>query len=114
MRKLFLSSAGAATLLIAVHLYTLDGLHGWVLSLAWKHDTQFASGYSPVAWRRVHSGMSPAEVTSVLGPPLETYDFYGTTGWRYSRSPSDASYFNRVILFRDDRIYKRFSEFYLD
>jgi len=61
-------------------------------------------------------GMSPAEVEAQVGPPLERYPNResGAEGWRWTRTPNDSSYRVRAVVFRDGRVVKKDSEFYID
>lgn len=77
--KLIAVTAVVITLcLAALHVYHVEGLQGYVLSLfVQKWDTQYAPGFTDTAFRRIRQGMSEAEVSRVLPPPLGevwTYD----------------------------------------
>lgn len=61
--------------LVAVHLYLLDGLDGWLLSLAGE-DTVYAASYSDSSFRHVHRGLAEVELLELLGPPLGEVWFY--------------------------------------
>ena len=102
--------------LAAVHRYHLDGLNGWLLSLGAEEDTEYAAGYSDKAFRNVRSGMTEANVLALLGEPLEKSPRRpdGTEGWRYARSPSDASYRVRVIRLRHGIVTSVRHHFYYD
>lgn len=59
--------------------------------------------------------MSGADVSALLGPPLEKYFVKGRQeGWRWSRSPGDKSYRFRAVLFENGRVSKIIHGFYLD
>lgn len=71
----------AVGMLLAAHLYLLDGLGGVVWPLVFETDTEYASGYSEAAFRRVQPSMSRQAVISLLGRPLATArDWFAT--WR--------------------------------
>ncbi|MFT3711454.1 MAG: outer membrane protein assembly factor BamE [Archangium sp.] len=100
----------------AVHVLSLDGLHGIALSVVFKPDTVFAAGYSPWKFRRVKLGMSRDEVKSLLGEPLSRADAASSDEeyWYFSTSPSGAKYHIRVVQFAHGRVTRISSEFYVD
>lgn len=64
-------TAGALIALAAAVLnaYLLDGFWGSVLSAVGAAPTEFSSGYSDQAFRRVKKGMTTEEVRQILGAP---------------------------------------------
>jgi len=69
--------------LLAMHLYLLDGLDGWLFSTpllneAFLDDTCYASGYSDSGFRSVKKDMTVGEVRTLIGEPLwETWSYEG-------------------------------------
>ena len=63
----------------------------------------------------MRAGMSSDEVVRCIGEPLRRYpDAAGGERWLWTRSPHDSSYRIRAVLFRDRRVVRRESEFYVD
>jgi hypothetical protein len=106
--------AGGITL--SLPFVMLDGWPWALMPLVWEDDTEFAPGYSAAGFWMVRAGMSPAEVVARVGPPLERYPIResGEEGWRWTRSPHDSSYRERVVIFRGGRVSEKHSEFYVD
>jgi hypothetical protein len=50
--------------------WSLDGLHGIVLSVLLRQDTAYAGGYTDRAFRSIQVGMTDGRVRTLLGPPL--------------------------------------------
>lgn len=96
--------------------YPLDGWEGARYGLFLPTDTEFARGYSEAAFARIRTGMSMAEVESLLGRPLREYTSYvGTKVWNYSLSPGDTNYRARTLLFDGrERVDRVLHEFYVD
>jgi hypothetical protein len=95
--------------------FPLDGMDGCLIAPLFGEDTEYASGYSTEAFRKLRAGMSKHEVFALLGEPLERYPAAdGLGGWRWTRSPGDHSYRVRVTLFTDDRISEIVHHYYLD
>lgn len=93
----------------------LDGWPWALMPLVWEDDTEFAAGYSPLGFLRVRTGMTPAEVTGLLGSPLEQYTASDAKEtWRWTRSPHSSSYRMRAVVFRNGRVAEKYSEFYVD
>lgn len=110
----------AAALLVSLYLtyplVVLDGIGGIIFPLISRTDTEYALGFSHRAFLKISPGMTPMEVEQQLGPPIKKYVVRktGETGWKYSQTPSDASYRIRIVFFRDGRVSERLSEFYSD
>lgn len=114
--------------LFGLHFYLLDGLPGTLFSLVATSDTVYAPGYSDEKFRSIHNGMIEGDVYSLMGTPIEVwirsdghwrrvpYGVMKTNDiqWNYSASPSDKSYFRRVIQFRNGNVTGKVAEFYLD
>ncbi|MCP3165445.1 outer membrane protein assembly factor BamE domain-containing protein [Myxococcus qinghaiensis] len=101
---------------ISTHMLLLDGMDGLLWSLVFRPSTQFAPGYSALAFRRVHTGMDRDEVTKLLGEPLDKQDS-PTKGskWRYSKSATDSHYNLRTVVFSANGIVtKVLHEYYVD
>ena len=58
--------------------YSLDGFAGIFFGDLFPTDdsTEYASGYCDSGFRKLRKGMTMDEVQSLLGPPLETYEFH--------------------------------------
>lgn len=100
----------------------LDGDDGLLFHLIGRVDTEYAPGYSDWEFRLIRPGMTMDAVRRHLGAPLDAYDIPKETdrcgntriGWRYSRTPSDASDSVRVLLFDCGRVSEVIHEFYVD
>ena len=114
-RKIVIAGTVATiVLLLTVHCLTLDGLDGFVFKSLTPDDTQFASNYSALGFWRVRNGMTPQQVKSLAGPPLQAYPVAGGYGWSWSRSPHDSNYRLRVVIFVAGRVFEKFNEYYVD
>lgn len=99
----------------AYQLTTVEGVAGLALRLVYGENTQFAAGYSESAFRRVRAGQSEADVLQLLGEPLSrTTEKDGRTYLKYSRSPTDTHYRNRLVVLKGNSVIETFSEFYVD
>jgi hypothetical protein len=108
---LFFVVLGAAV----AHWYLLDGLDGWLFSLGVEEDTNFAAGYSDEAFRALRKGMRSDDVQRLLGPPVSKVGAEGGIDlWRYSWSPSNSTYRERDVFFRDGSVIRIESGMYLD
>jgi hypothetical protein len=94
--------------------WPIEGLVDTVLSLAVDEDTQWAPKYSDSAFRTVRLGMKRAEVHSLLGPPLLTWSHDGKRIEEWTRSPSDAHYRRRYIVFESDAAVEINATVYFD
>jgi hypothetical protein len=94
-------AAGEQTPPQAVSGGWLEAIGERVLPLIEKHDTEFAPRYREEVFRKIPLGIAEAEVTRLLGPPLQTKQFFdGTTCWYYTRHGERfASYFVRILEF---------------
>lgn len=97
-------------MLLASHLYLLDGLDGWWLSLR-GDDTKFATTYSDRGFREVCPGMSKRQVRLKLGESLRVWMYHGLEVWSYSEPESDGRYRIRVVQFREGLVVRKVSDF---
>jgi hypothetical protein len=114
-RRACVATSLAVAAIVALPFGMLDGWPWALMPLVWEDDTEFAPGYSPVGFWLVRDGMSPADVVARVGAPLQRYPLRepGVEGWRWTRSPHDSSYRERVVVFRDGRVAEKHSEFYV-
>lgn len=107
--------------------FSLDGLVGLIYGTFFKDDdtTEYASGYSDKAFRRLSRGMSSNDVKTLLGEPFRRWDivsrkelfgsqFAENETWVYSRSTHDGSFRIRSVQFCNGRVEKVYSEYYID
>ena len=118
VKRLVVVGLAGLLVLLALHVYLLDGIDGWFfskLAVGGEH-TRYASGYTDSAFRSVRVGMSKDEVLGLLGVPLNTWflDPERLEVWAYTLSPSDSSYRIRVVHFREGLVVHKVSEFYVD
>lgn len=101
---------------LGLHLTSLDGLDGLLLSAIYGDDTRFAATYSGAAFRSVRVGQSKSQVEQALGRPLSESAFEdGEVTWHYSDSPTGGSFRNRVVRFSaDGGVAAVTAEFYVD
>jgi hypothetical protein len=110
----------ATIVMVLVYIFypvlALDGPGGLIYPLVTKPDTRYSSGFSHRRFLRVTPGMTTSEVEGLLGPPLSIYfvERTGEAGWKYSDTVTDSSYYARSVLFRNGRVTRRLSEFYVD
>jgi hypothetical protein len=109
-------AAGALSMYLLYPILALDGPGGLIFPILSWPDTYYSSGFSHRKFLKITAGMSKSEVEDLLGPPLATYFVQGTgeTGWKYSDTRNDSSYYARVVLFVDGKVTRRLSEFYVD
>jgi len=95
----------------------------WLGTARWwvQHNfaTVYASGYSESQFRRVRVGMTPIEVDSILGPPLEKnstskrWSHY--ENWIYSEPPPiGANYWRRWVMFDGGKVVSVVEDYYED
>jgi outer membrane protein assembly factor BamE (lipoprotein component of BamABCDE complex) len=128
LRSLLLATACIAVLIALVSIWarSLDGVLGNLFALVGPDDTVWADSYSGSSFRAIRPGMTRNEVYALLGPPLEVrqsnqmFDFDtarqnpGEIVECWTRTPEDSSYHVRQIVFKEDRVVDKNSEFYLD
>jgi len=121
-----------AVLIVAgsVHLLSMDGLQGFLLSTFCCSDTTtFSVKYSDKGFNRIHAGMSARQVEESLGDPIEKFVMQRGnnqadwlyrvgdgrfSGWSYSKSRSDSHYRIRVVVFEGDKVVDVLKGFYVD
>jgi hypothetical protein len=113
-RRASLAATMAVAATAALPFVMLDGWPWALMPLVWEDDTEFAPGYSPVGFWSVSAGMSPDSVMTRAGAPLDRFPEPGGERWRWTRSPHDSSYRERVVIFRAGRVTEKHSEFYVD
>lgn len=70
---------------VGIHYWWMDGL-GWFLMEVFFRETEYATRYSEIGFRRINIGSHTGEVIQTLGPPLEIRDYdCGGCGWYYTR-----------------------------
>jgi hypothetical protein len=111
--------AATCTCVGIAHAYLIDGVDGFLFSLAVPEDTVYAPGYSDAGFRKVRIGMTREQVYALIGPPqrswpVENADGTADSGARWSHSPGDTNFRCRVVLFASDRVSDKHAEFYLD
>lgn len=88
-------------------------------AMFWREDTTtFSSGYTEVAFERVTVGMPREAVQELLGGPLQTM----TPGsiqpyneiWRYSKGEPGANFWFRNVYFKDGKVLKTESKYFVD
>jgi hypothetical protein len=108
-----------ASILAGAHAWTLDGIEGLVFGSFLREDTVYAPGYTDSGFRRVAVGMSRSQVEALIGAPQHEWPVGGDTdrsgvGARWSHSPGDTHFRCRVLLFRNDVVVEKHTEFYVD
>lgn len=101
---------------VAVHLRSLDGVHGHLLGLMLETDTEFAHGYTDRAFRLVRPLQTKDQVLVLLGEPLtKNPNRSGSEErWTYSRSPRSTHYRYREVRFTDGLVAGKHHHFYID
>src|SRR4051794_21353375 len=89
---------------------------GFVLWASTFLVTQYAPGFSESRFAGIRVGMTPAQVESILGRPLDEFGWKGEGGtsvkfWPYSRSRLGLSYHVRHVYFRNERVSAIRSEY---
>lgn len=103
--------------LLIIHLWSLDGLNGWLWSLGFKEDTEFAQKYTASAFRNIKIGMKINDVKNILGEPIETFvptSEPEVTVLCYSKSPEGTHYRIRQIIISNNFVVGKNAEFYVD
>ncbi len=109
----FVVALGTAAGLIQV--LNIAGLEGWFLSHLAADTTEYATGYSASAFRKVRPGMSEQEVTQLLGSPIDAAPLSGNRmTWTYTRSRPKGSYWVRAVVFDNGKVEETVHEFYVD
>jgi hypothetical protein len=105
-----------AVLLLGVGLGTV---RWWV---RYNFATTYAPAYSEGQFRRVRVGMTPADVTSLLGPPLQKDSnsprWSPVENWNYSEPPPPGTtgdnYWRRWVMFQGGRVIAIVDDYYED
>lgn len=111
MEPFFTVLLSGVVMLLALHLYLLDGLDGWWLSLR-RDNTKFAATYSDRRFREICPGMSMGEVRLKLGEPLRVWPYQRIEVWSYSDSRAYGYYRIRVVQFREGMVIRKVSDFF--
>lgn len=66
-------------------------------------DTEFADGYADASFADVTVGMTVADVTDLVGSPIQIWDCgdAGCEVWKYAWSPSSTDYRLRDVIVED-------------
>jgi hypothetical protein len=72
--KLIFSIVVLVGFIVFTHLYSLDGLDGFIFGKIFKENTIYAAGFSDSRFRKISKGMTNKKVNQLLGSPLERYD----------------------------------------
>lgn len=102
----------------AVHVHSLDGIHGNLLALS-QTDTEYSENYSDAAFRTIKTGQTKESVIEALGQPIsinqiKRKDKKNQELLWYSHSPSGSSYRLRTIEFVDGIVSEVTSHYYID
>ena len=101
----------------SVDRIALDGLFGWLLSLGDEDLTNFGSGYSDSAFRRITIGMTEVEVVRLCGRPLlssRPERDGDIIYWAYAVAKRKGNHHIREVVFRKGRVVRRKSDFWVD
>jgi hypothetical protein len=115
-RRAWAAAVVAAGVTVALPFIMLDSWPWALMPLVWEDDTEFAPGYSALGFWLVRPGMSRAEVVAQIGAPLrrDPPREAGEEVWRWTRSPHDSSYRERIVVFRNGHVAEKHSEFWVD
>ena len=69
-RRFLILPVTTVLIIVALHLYLLDGLVGWTLATFYQDDTVYAQQYTDHRFRRLTTGVDEGAVLGLLGPPL--------------------------------------------
>lgn len=107
---------GVLSALIAVHLWSLDGILGNAFLLVFGDDSSYSSGYSDRRFRTIEIGDSEASVIGALGEPLETVstDEPEAQVLHFSVSLESTHYRIRAIEIRDERVIQKHAQAWVD
>ena len=106
---------GAVIAMLVLGSRRIDGVLGLLGETFYVDQTNYAPGYSDYNFIRIRVGMSKGEVLKLIGEPIEwkTIPASETIGY-WSQACCAGNYKNRVVMFREDVVYKVFSEYYWD
>ena len=95
-----------------------DGLFGCVLGLPLASPTFYAPTYTFRGYYSIKPGMTEEQVIRLVGEPLGKYNNPGPNGtivcWRYTDDRLGENYKIRDVLFKDGKVFKKYSMLYLD
>jgi outer membrane protein assembly factor BamE (lipoprotein component of BamABCDE complex) len=115
LRTVFVYTAIGALVAGATFLWwPLDGIGGIVCRILMEEDTVWASGYSDEGFRSVRLGMTRSEVHNLLGPPIESTPWEGQSWENWTYSPADTNYQVRDVVFKDDVVVRKISEYWVE
>ena len=117
MKKAIIIAGCIVVFLVAggfiIHVATLDGLDGFILSMLFEDSTQYAPGYTAAAFRQVETGMSEKQVYTLLGQPLDTHSRDNIVYLWYSK-PQKSHFRDRKVILRHGLVVDKNAEFYVD
>ena len=104
---------------VMYEIVSLDGIIGLLGPILFGDTTIYSDRWNYWRYRSVKRGMTVDEVTQLLGEPLnKTDNEFWPDGpdfiFHYSRSSCDSHYRERSIGFKNGRVVKKYSEFYVD
>lgn len=116
MKKKVIIPILLGTALLSLHFYSLDGVHGNMMSLIFNPDTEYSEGYSDKAFRKIEVGQKKEDVIQLLGEPISSSQPKKKTRevlW-YSHSPSGGDYRLRTVTIIDGRVSAVTNSYYVD
>ncbi|MDH3348254.1 MAG: hypothetical protein OEM02_09200, partial [Desulfobulbaceae bacterium] len=117
-KKIIIISTIFVAALAVFHFKSLDGLRGLFLSMMFKEDTVFTSGYSGSGFSGIIKGMSKNEVLSRIGKPFYTNECWESKTieqrWWYSKSLGDTHYRMREVRFLKNKVSEKIHYYYID
>lgn len=107
---------GVLSALIALHLWSLDGIFGNAFLLVFGDDSSYSSGYSDRKFRAIEIGDSEASVIDALGEPLETVPTDDPEAYvlHFSVSPESTHYRIRAIEMQSNRVIEKHAQAWVD
>ena len=105
--------------LAAYEFLALDGIAGVVFPLMFPDSTVYSVRWNYWSYRLVRKGMSVADVTEMLGPPMQQWDTDVGNGeietrFAYTISSSDSHFRIRQIVFRGGKVVAKIHKYYVD
>ena len=77
--------------------------------------TVYAPGFDEARFGQIRVGMADTEVEALMGPPLETWDWWGDVIWAYTvQADPMANYHRRLVVLRRGRVRSVEHEYYVD
>lgn len=107
---------GVLSVLIAIHLWSIDGVLGNAFLLVFGDDSSYSSRYSDRNFRSIEIGDSEASVIGALGEPLDTVppDDPKAQVLHFSVSRESTHYRIRAIEIRDKRVVEKHAQVWVD